>query len=76
MPVDAVRFVPRYDTDVTLLVCINVSLLACCMKLFMLTYKYISMIPRQKMSSVEVHGISLGTVPLAPGVSDNVVNIY
>ena len=28
------------------------------------------------MSSVEVHGISLGTVPLAPGVSDNVVNIF
>ena len=76
MPVDAVRFVLRYDIEVTLLVCINVSLLAYCIKLFMMIYKYISMIPRQKMSSVEVHGISLGTVPLAPGVSDNVVNIH
>jgi len=33
-------------------------------------------VPRLKKSSVEVLGIALGTVPLAPGVSDNVVNIY
>lgn len=34
------------------------------------------MTPRLKKSSVEVLGIALGTVPLAPGVSDNVVNIH
>jgi len=72
MPVDAVRFVPRYDDiDVTLLAFIYfiVCMLhgKCLFNMFMT--------PSLKKSSVEVLGIALGTVPLEPGVSDSVVNI-